>query len=255
MAGPLWVDSHCHLTMIDEAPPEVLERAVAAGVTWVMCPGVDLESSHAARGIAAANPDRVLWSAGLHPHEASRWEQERDGIAELAAGADAVGECGLDYYRNLSPRADQRSALRDQLRLSAELGKPIIIHCRDAFSDVFELIDESGIGPQVILHCWTGGPRWTKRFLDLGVTFSFAGPLTYATGDTVRRAAATVPPGRAIVETDAPYLSPEPFRAESNEPARVPITGAALAEVWGLEQEEVARITTDRAAAVLGTPR
>lgn len=255
MAGPAWVDTHCHLTMLDDDPAAVLNRALAAGVSWVMCPGVDLESSRLARQIAEANPGRVLWSAGLHPHEASRWENEREGILALAAGADAIGECGLDYYRNLSPRQDQLTALRDQLKLGAELKKPIIVHCRDAFSDVYDVVAEIGLGEQVVLHCWTGGPRWTRRFLDLGVTFSFAGPLTYPTGDTVRRGAGRVPPGRAIVETDSPYLTPEPFRAESNEPARVGITGAALAEVWGLGVEEVARLTTDRAAKVFGTPR
>lgn len=254
MTGPVWVDTHCHLTMIDDDPGAVLDRAVAADVAWVMCPGVDLESSRRSRAVADANRDRVLWSAGLHPHEANRWVLERDDIRRLAVDAAAIGECGLDYYRTLSPREDQLGAFRDQIGLGAELGKPIIVHCRDAFSDVHDVVEESGAGEQVVLHCWTGGPRWTRRFLELGVTFSFAGPLTYSTGDTVRRGAAEVPPGRAIVETDSPYLTPEPFRAQSNEPARVGITGAALAEVWGLDVAEAANLTSQRAASVFGVP-
>jgi TatD DNase family protein len=131
-----------------------------------------------------------------------------------------------------------------------DLGKPIIIHCRDAFADVHELISETGVGPRAILHCWTGGTRWTKRFLDLGVTFSFAGPLAFATGDTIRLGAALVPPERAMVETDTPYLAPPPHRGEQNEPAWVSLVGIALARVWGLDVDDVARITSGNATRV-----
>lgn len=249
-----WVDTHGHLFLLDEPPATVLERAIDAGVSWVMCPGIDAASGRSARDIAAAHPDRVRWSVGLHPHDADRWPSEMDEIGELARAADAIGECGLDFYRNLSPRDAQQAAFDDQLALAGELGKPAIIHCRDAFADVHDALERADLGEHAVLHCWTGGPKWTRRFRDLGATFSFAGPLTYDTADALRRGASEAPPERTMVETDAPYLTPEPKRSEPNEPANVGITGAALAEVWGVPTSEVARTTTATAERVFGAP-
>ncbi len=251
-----WVDSHCHLFLSRTAPELLLARAEAAGVDWVMCPGTGLEESLAARNVAAAHPGRVRWSAGLHPHDATKWPAVGARIAALAADADAVGECGLDYYRNLSPPDAQRVAFREQLGLAAELGKPAIVHCRDAFADVYEALEEAQLGAAAVLHCWTGGPKWTKRFDGLGVTFSFAGPVAFPTGDTVRRAAAVAPPERSMVETDTPYLTPPPHRdaGGDNEPAFVPLVGAALAEVWSVTDDEVAAMTSATAERVFGRP-
>jgi TatD DNase family protein len=251
-----WVDSHCHLFAAEQAPAALLERAQAAGVDWVMCPGVDLETSLQARRIALRHPDGVLWAAGLHPHDASNWEQQESRLGALIAEADAIGECGLDYYRDLSPRPAQRQVFRRHLELAKVLNKPIIVHCRDAFADVFAAVEQAALGEQVILHSWTGGPKWTKRFDGLGVTFSFAGMITYPTGDTVRRAAAVAPAERTMVETDTPYLPPQRYRDMPNEPAFVPHTGAALAEAWGVEPEEAARLTSSTARRVFrcGSP-
>jgi TatD DNase family protein len=220
-----------------------------------MCPGIDVPTSERSAEIAAAHPDRVRWSAGLHPHDASDWPDVADRISALAVGADAIGECGLDYYRNLAPRDQQLAAFRDQLELARDLQKPIIIHCRDAFADVHAELEAASIGELAVLHCWTGGSRWTKRFDALGATFSFAGPLTYATGDTLRIAARHAPRDRTMVETDAPYLTPEPKRNETNEPANVVLTGAVLAEVWDLPVDEVATRTTQTAERVFGFRR
>jgi TatD DNase family protein len=250
--GARWVDTHCHLFLTDTSAEDQLERAADAGVGWVMAPGTDLERSLQARALARRHPRRVLWSAGLHPHDAALWPNQSGRIAALAAEAAAVGECGLDYYRNLAPRDAQRSAFRDQLGIAADLGKPAIIHCRDAFADVHDLVAEAGLGERAVLHCWTGGPRWTRRFRDLGVTFSFAGPLTYPTGDTVRRGAAEAPPERTMVETDTPYLTPPPDRHLPNEPANVVRVGEALAAVWGIDVEQVAAATTATAARIFG---
>ncbi len=246
----VWVDSHCHLHMAEADPAELLARARAAGVDWVVCPGTDAAGSAAALALASRFPSEVLATVGLHPHEASRWRRERDQILELAPAGAAVGECGLDYYRNLSPPDAQREAFREQLLLGAQLDKPVVVHCRDAFADVFALIEETGTGNRCVLHCWTGGPRWTRRFRELGVTFSFAGPVAFETGDTVRRAAAEAPPDRTMVETDTPYLSPPPFRGQPNEPARVVLVGRALAGVWGIDEAEAARLTTATAERV-----
>jgi TatD DNase family protein len=236
--------------MVDEPTDAVLARADAAGVDWIMCPGVDAETSAASRVLAEANPGRLGWSAGLHPHDASAWPEQADMLLGLAEQADAIGECGLDYYRNLSPKDHQRAAFADQLALATDLEKPIIVHCRDAFADVYEMLGEADLGERAVLHCWTGGPRWTKRFDALGVTFSFAGPLTYTTADTLRLGAAVAPPERTMIETDSPYLTPEPIRGQSNEPANVGLTGAALAQVWGMNVGEVADLTTATARRV-----
>jgi TatD DNase family protein len=245
-----WVDTHCHLQLDEREPGELLARATE--VDWVVVPGVDAESSKASALLAGVHPDRVVATAGLHPHDAGLWMVQSAAIVEMAGEAAAVGETGLDFYRTLSPRQEQIDSFRAQVGLAIELGKPIIVHCRDAFADVFSIIDEMGAGPQTVLHCWTGGPKWTRRFLDLGVTFSFAGPIAFETGETVRLGAAQVPPERAMVETDTPFLAPPPHRGSANEPAWVALVGAALARVWGLPAEEVALITSTNAGRVFG---
>ena len=154
-----WVDSHCHLHMAAEPPAVLLERAAAAGVSWLVCPGTDAAGSEAARDIARAHPDRVLWAAGLHPHDAARWGDERERIAVLAAEAHAVGEVGLDFYRNLSPRQPQIEAFRDQIRLAREHDKPVVVHTRDSFAEAYEIIEALEAGPRTVMHCWTGGRK------------------------------------------------------------------------------------------------
>lgn len=243
-----WVDSHCHLQLDDRDPLRLLERA--PDVDWVVAPGVDAPSSVASLELARTMPGRVVATAGLHPHEASRWAEERSAIEELAAEAGAIGETGLDFYRDLSPRAIQEAVFRDQIELALDLDKPIIIHCRDAFGRVHDILEDTGAGPNSILHCWTGGRRWTRRFLALGVTFSFAGPLAFETGEPIRLGAELVPPERALVETDTPYLAPPPHRGERNEPAWVALVGEALARVWDLTTTEVAETTSANAARV-----
>ncbi len=249
-----WVDSHCHIFMLDD-PIGAVDRAVEAGIEWMLVPGVDIETSLEARRLASERPDRVLWATGLHPHDAERWDDEQGRITALAVDAAAIGEVGLDYYRNLSPRDVQRVAFRDQVQLASHLDKPVIIHTRDSFADVYEIVGEADLGEKAVLHCWTGGPRWTKRFRELGAIFSFAGPITYTTGDTVRRAAAEAPPERTLVETDTPYLTPEPHRDETNRPEWSSLNGLALADIWGMPGDEVARITSENAARVFGSPR
>ena len=128
------------------------------------------------------------------------------------------------------------------------------MHCRDAFSDVYDHLARFDFGAKAVLHCWTGGTRWTKRFAALGVTFSYAGPITFETGDTIRLGARHAPPERTMVETDTPYLTPPPHRDDMNEPANVPLVGRALADVWGTAVDEVARLTSTTAARVLGGP-
>lgn len=247
----MWVDTHCHLQLDARPADELIDRA--ADVEWLVVPGVDARTSQAAAELADRYPGRLEWTAGLHPHDAERWPGEEAEITRLAARAAAVGECGLDYYRNLSDPEAQRAAFIAQIELADALGKPVVVHCRDAFADVHDILERTGYGPRTVLHCWTGGRRWTRRFLDLGVVFSFAGPLTYPTGETIRLAAELVPPDRAMVETDTPYLSPESHRGEPNEPAWIAHTGEVLASVWGIGVEEAARLTTATAERVFRT--
>ncbi|MFP5332951.1 MAG: TatD family hydrolase [Acidimicrobiia bacterium] len=248
-----WVDTHCHLQLDGRPPGELLARATS--VDWIVVPGVDAESSEAARRLADDHPRQLRWTAGLHPHDAERWPAQRERIRALGHEAHAIGETGLDYYRNLAPVEDQRAAFAAHIELAAELGKPLIVHCRDAFADVHAMLAEAGLGERAILHCWTGGPRWTRRFRDLGVSFSFAGPVAFETGETVRLGAAEAPPDRTLVETDTPYLAPPPYRGQPNEPAWVPLIGRMLASVWGREPEEVESSTSDHAARLFGDPR
>lgn len=245
-----WVDTHGHVQLTPE--PEDVVRNGMDGVAWLVAPGVDVPSSRASLDLQRRFPEQVRSSAGLHPHDAASWPAVRDEIEKLAVAATAVGETGLDFYRNLSPRTAQLAAFLDHIRLARSLARPLIVHCRDAFAETFEVLSGEEPGPWVVLHCWTGGPKWTKRFLELGATFSFAGPVAFETGDTVRRGAAIVPPGRALVETDTPYLSPPPFRGEINVPSRVALVGEALAGVWGVDVSEVADTTSNNAARVFG---
>lgn len=245
-----WVDTHCHLQLDGRPPRELLDRAKE--VAWVVAPGVDAESSKKSLALSREFDDRVVATAGLHPHEADSWPEQRATIETLAADVAAIGETGLDFYRELSPRTAQEGALRGQIDIALDRDLPLIVHCRDAFSDVFRIVDETGVGSRTVLHCWTGGRRWTRRFLDLGVTFSFAGPIAFETGETIRLGAELIPPERTLVETDTPYLAPPPHRGEQNEPAWVALVGEALARVWGMEPAHVARITSENAARVFG---
>lgn len=243
-----WVDTHCHLQLDGREPSELLERA--RDVDWVVVPGVDAQSSEASLDLAELFPGRVFGTAGLHPHDASNWPEQREAIFDLADRSAALGETGLDFYRELSDRDSQKAAFAEHLDMARDLDKAIVVHCRDAFADTFEMLEAAALGERVVLHCWTGGRKWTRRFLDLGVMFSFAGPLAFETGETIRLAAELVPPNRAMVETDTPYLAPPPHRGEQNEPAWVEHVGAELARVWGWEAEKVAEVTSQNAYRV-----
>lgn len=240
-----WVDTHCHLQLDGRDPAMLLDRAPM--VDWLVAPGIDAESSRRSIRLAEDFPGRVLPTAGLHPHDARHWDEQRKDIEEMAPAVAAIGEVGLDFYRNLSPRDSQEAAFRAQIEIAMDLGKPLVVHCRDAFSAVHEILAETGAGPQTVLHSWTGGTRWTKRFIELGVYFSFSGPLAFETGETIRLGAALVPPERAMVETDTPYLAPPPHRGSQNEPAWVSLVGEALARVWGMPVDEAAAVTSANA--------
>jgi TatD DNase family protein len=279
-----WFDSHCH---VQEAflegepaePPdapepgsdpgaageEVLARAEAAGVDRLVCIGTGPATSRQAVSLAratigAATGPRAWATIGLHPHEA------REGVDEVAALLDAelaaadgavvaVGECGLDYYYEHSPRDAQRDVFAAQIALAHAHGLALVIHARDAWDDLFDVLRASGVPERTVLHCFTGGPEEVDRCLEAGMFVSFSGIVTFKNAADVRAAAARCPLDRLLVETDSPFLAPVPHRGRTNEPSFLPLVGAALAEVKGCNATEVMEHTSASASFVFSTGR
>lgn len=233
-------DTHCHLGLDGKVPPEEEHaRAVAAGVSDLCVVGIDAATSRAASALGAL--PGVRWSAGLHPNDSSKLDAEWADIEALARRPDcaAIGETGLDCFRDRTPLAQQQESLRRHLQLARELGLPVILHCRDAFAPLFDVL--AGEAPvRGLMHCFSGGVDEARRSLDLGLDLSFAGPLTYPKNDALRAAAAFAPLDRVHVETDAPFLPPQPHRGKRNEPAFVVLTLQALAAARGGTLEPVA---------------
>jgi len=230
----------------------VLDRARAAGVAAVVCAGADLHESKLALTLARQF-EQVYFTAGVHPHDAKDAEEGYlDRIAELAAEARnvAVGEIGLDYHYDYSPRDVQRRVFAEQLELARTLDKPVVVHTREAFADTMRILKDSGIdGGRVVFHSFTEGPDRGREVLDFGAMISFSGIVTFAKSDLLRQTASLVPDDRILVETDAPFLSPEPVRKmKTNEPANVAHVAACLARLRGLDPDAFARLTTANAA-------
>jgi TatD DNase family protein len=246
-----WIDSHCHLPEDAEEADGALDRARDAGVDWVVCVGTDLASSRAAVAHARRRPD-VRATVGLHPHDASRLADEWEALVELA-GAPAVvgiGEAGFDLHYTHSPYEAQEAAFRAQIRLAHTTGKALVIHSREAWDDTFRVLADEGVPPHTVFHCFTGGVDEARRALDLGTFLSFSGIVTFKTADELRSAVALAPRDRLLVETDAPYLAPVPYRGRPNEPAFVAVVGAAVAAARGEPEVEVAAATRATSEAV-----
>jgi TatD DNase family protein len=239
-----WTDAHCHIPY-EGVGEEVIAEARAAGVDRLVTVGTDLASSLAALDVARRHTD--VWStAGVHPHDAAGGI---DGIEALLAAPEvvAVGECGLDYHYDHSPRPVQREAFAAQIALAHASGLALVIHTREAWDDTFDVLDAEGVPDRTVFHCFTGGPDEARRCLDRGALLSFSGIVTFKTADDVRAAAVLCPLDRLTVETDSPYLAPVPHRGQRNQPAWVPLVGAAIAATKGIDLDEVARTTTANA--------
>jgi TatD DNase family protein len=258
----LWFDAHCHLQdrfLEDGDWPGALRDAAAGGVQGVVCVGTDEETSRAAVDLAEAADPRELgceaWAAvGLHPHEAKRGTSGVVRLAEQALGDGrrvvAIGECGLDYFYDHSPRAEQRQAFAEQIALAKRLGLALVIHTRDAWADTLDILRSEGAPEATVVHCFTGGPLEARACLDLGAWLSFSGIVTFKNAGEVREAAQICPADRLLVETDAPFLAPVPHRGQPNRPAWVAVVGRALAELRGVAPAELAestRANTERA--------
>jgi TatD DNase family protein len=268
-----WFDSHCHVqdTYLgggeggdgDRDLTSVLERARAAGVDRLVCIGTGETTSAQAVAVARAtrdgNGELTAWaSIGLHPHDAA---EGVDAVAaqltrEVARGDGtvvAVGECGLDYFYEHSPRAAQRAAFAAQIALAQALDLALVIHARDAWDDLFDVLAAEGVPERTVLHCFTGGPEEVDRCLAAGMYVSFSGIITFKNAGDVRAAATRCPLDRLLVETDSPFLAPVPHRGRPNEPALLPLVGATVAELKGCAVEEIAASSAEAAASAFAT--
>jgi len=257
-----WVDAHCHLEPHDYPDPEpYVERARAAGLVHAVLVGQFQPpergrpaSFGAALEISARHPGFFTATMGLHPHDALQaTNAEWSELERLCALPEvrAVGEAGLDYYYDRSPRDVQRDSLARQCALAKRVGKPLVVHVRDAHGDCAAILRAEGVARGQI-HCFTGDVAAARAYLDIGFAISFSGVVTYKKTDALQEAARFVPLERLLVETDCPYLAPIPHRGKKNEPAFVVETGRQVASLRGMAPEELAEATSRNAAALFG---
>jgi TatD DNase family protein len=248
------IDTHAHLDAYEDSS-EVVARARAAGVTRIVAVGSGIESCRAALALCERH-DGVFAALGIHPHQAGEAkDDDLDELRELLAdpNAVAVGETGLDYYRDYAPRDRQAALFRAQLELASELGKPAVVHSRAAEEDTASALREQAGGAAPILHCFSS-VRLLEPALEHGWFVSFAGNVTFPKASDLRRAAARVPGSRLLAETDSPYLAPEPVRGKRNEPGYVMHTLSVLAEARGEDPAALERRIDANAAAAFGLP-
>ena len=247
-----FIDSHAHLAdpAFDSDRDQVIERARQTGCAGIVAIGTSPADSRATVELAHASPGFVYGTAGLHPHDAASFDPARDGelIRELLdQGAVAVGECGLDYHYDHSPKEAQLRALSAQLAIAGELRKPVVVHTREAEADMAAMIREAATaGVRGVLHCFTGPLALAETALEAGWYVSFAGIVTFRKwdGNDLIRA---VPDDRILVESDSPYLAPVPHRGKRNEPAYVSLTLAKVAEARGLSVSRMGTVVTANA--------
>lgn len=264
---PVGVDTHAHLDM-DPGPDgegygyapaelgEVLARARTAGVARVgnVFLGPDAYARH--KALFDERPE-VFFILGVHPHDASSWDADTASAVEAAFRADprirALGETGMDFHYDYSPRPVQERVFREQLELARQLDAPPVIHCREALAETLAVLDDMGFRDRpLVWHCFAGGPDMARGLLERGWTVSAPGAVTWKRSDEVRAAMAEIPLERMVLETDCPFLAPDPYRGKRNEPALAAFTAAAVASAKGLEPAEVWRATAATAGRVLG---
>lgn len=248
-------DSHAHLDLIELSTEMVLSEAREAGVSPIVTIGINLASSRRALEIAASHAG-VYASVGIHPNDACGSEPDLGELAGLASAEPAVvaiGETGLDYYRKGSPREVQERSFREQIRLAKALGKSLVVHSREAHRDTLTVLDEEKpIEINVIMHCFSGDREYLDECVKRGFYVSFAGPLTFKNAHGARSMAALAPADRLLVETDSPFLSPEPFRGKPNFPSRVRLIAEAMARARDLSIEDMEATLSDNMARAFG---
>jgi len=253
------IDSHCHLTFdgLREQVPAVLARAAAAGVTACVTVATDLADADRALALAAAHPS-VHVAAGIHPHEAGKVAPGWDSaLSDIVGRGDvrAVGEIGLDYHYDFSDRPDQQRVFRRQLELAGAVGKPVVIHSREAQEDTLAILADFPSLSRIVFHCFTGTVREAVALIDRGYWISLTGVATFKKSEAIREVARRVPSDRLMVETDSPYLSPEPVRnVRPNEPAHLVHTAEVLARQRGVTLPEFAAMTSANTRRFFGLP-
>jgi len=254
------VDSHSHISMrqFDKDRDQVMARARDAGVVAIIDVGLDLESSRAAIGLAERYAG-VFATVGFHPHSASQMKDDDvDRLAELAQHPRvvAIGETGLDFYRNRSPREAQITAFKRQLELAHRLGLPVVVHSRQANDEVLGILADwagGSSGPLGVLHCFSGDKELGRRYVEMGFLLSIAGPVTYSKSSAVE-VARELPLDKLLIETDCPFLTPEPYRGKRNEPAYVSLVAERIAEIRGVSVDMVAQRTAENAIRLFQLP-
>jgi len=252
------VDAHAHLDdeKFEGDLEAVLERARQAGVGRIVTAGSDIASSEACVRLASEYRGFVYAAVGLHPHDARLFDESAGARLRELAGADgvaAVGETGLDYHYENSPRETQRRVFAFHIELALEAGLPVVVHCREAFAECLEIVrGYEGAGLRGVAHCFSGSAEDAHAFLEMGFLISFGGVVTYRNAERVRRVAAGIPLDRTLVETDSPYLAPQGKRGQRNEPAFVTEVAARLAELHGVSMDAVASATTRNAQELYG---
>jgi TatD DNase family protein len=251
------IDTHAHLEMRDfkDDLPDVFKRALEAGVEYIITIGTTIESSRDAV-VLADKYDFIYAAIGVHPHEVKDiLHPAYEIIRHLAKHRKVVayGEIGLDYYYEHSPRGDQKRKFRDMLREARELDLPVIIHDRDAHEDTLKILSEEW-SPDLggVMHCFSGDPDMAKRVIEMGLSISIAGPVTFPKSESLREVVRQIPIEHLLIETDAPYLAPQPVRGKRNEPAFVRHTAEMIAQIKGLSFDDVARITSFNAMQLFG---
>ncbi len=250
----MFIDTHCHLTngRLKADLDGALARARDAGVVAIVCAAATMAEARAALGLANRH-DHIYSLAGVHPHDAAETEEHYLRVLEDLLAKDrcvALGEIGLDYHYNYSPPSDQRRVFAEQLALARRVGAKTVIHTREAFDDTLAILADAGMpGEDVIFHSFTEGPESAGRLVERGMTISFSGIVTFRKADALREAARIVPDEKLLVETDAPFLSPEPVRKmRTNEPANVAHVARCLAELRGVPADQLAEQTTANAS-------
>lgn len=244
-------DTHCHLNdqAFQEDQEEVILRAKEAGVNKMAVIGFDLPSSREAVRLAKDN-DSVYAGVGIHPHDAESVTPETfKELEDLLRDEKvvALGETGLDYYYEHSPRQAQQSVFRQSLEMALRAGKPVIIHDREAHGDLLSILREAGREYWGVMHCYTGSREMARDLVRLGFFFSFAGPVTFKNAKRLAEVVKAIPDDRLLLETDAPYLAPHPFRGKRNEPSYLGRIAETLAEIRGASLEQIAKITWENA--------
>jgi TatD DNase family protein len=266
LSGLSWTDSHCHIQSMGDTA-EILARASKNGVSRAVVVGTDETSSREAVALAGSpgwGETVELWATvGLHPHDAKNGLGPIGALlGELAAlpgglparRVVAVGECGLDFHYDHSPRPQQQEIFASQVQMAHQYDVALVIHTREAWDETLAILEAEGVPGRCVFHCFSGGPAEADRCLSLGATLSFSGIVTFTSAGDLRAAAANCPLEKMLVETDSPFLTPAPHRGRRNEPGYVPLVGDEIARLKGIGVDEVAAATSSNAAVLFNLP-